>query len=562
MMNKFFKSVGLSIVAMMIAAPAFAQLGIFTNSADWGSTASPPQRGTFKIPGSVAVTGTGAAAEYIMQGNGDDIWDNNDEGFFVYTELEGSWSVSGKVFWNEPGTNDWSKIGVMIRENAKVAGSRHYWSELRGAQLGDRVDAQWRTSANGGSGNAQIFIEPGVPVSDFGDGVWLRVTRIASQNLFYSEWSEDGTNWVIGHSQTQAGWPAKVAYGLAITSHVDDDFLVEAKVSDVKISAAPPVGVRSIEPGVFGPGGVMNVNITLVNESSSAINMNVEETPPTGFVVSSISAGGTATAGTIKWAVNAAPGTTTLTYTVTAPANANSSTVAAFAGKSGAVATTGQTSVSFINILPAPAGDPLFTGHADIIGSQANLGAEGEATYDAASKEYEVVGSGNDIWNNADNFHLLFKEMSGNFRIKADVVLDVGNGDGTWAKAGPMIRDNLTAGSAHAFAMIRNQGQDYGPQWRDSQGGGGAWDGDPSLVLGANHDTTVGLERVGNEITFIHEDAAGKTVSWWKHTVPGLVDPVYAGLAVTSHSAGALSFGFFSNVAIEALAGVEEWSIY
>lgn len=558
MMKSFFKAIGLSVFAALIAVPAFAQ-GPFDKTADWGGPDSPPQRGNIKVAGEVEYdAGSGT---FILRGNGDDIWENNDEGFMVYTELEGSWSLSARVYWNEPGSNDWSKVGVMVREDGADAESRHYWIELRGAGFGDQVDAQWRDSTGGSSGNTQIFEDDGATgVADYAnEGVWLRVTRVASEDLFYSEWSYDGENWTVGHSQTQTDWPDTAAFGLTITSHVDDDFLVEARVDDVKITAAPPVGVRAVSPPTFSPGTEHSVEITLINESDSAIDMSVEETPPTGFAISNISDGGTESGGTISWSINAAPGTTTLSYSLAAPADASTDTPNSFTGTSGAVETTGTNTLTYLNVLPAPDGDPIFTGHLDVFDTAANLGAEGDATY--ADGEYEVVGSGNDIWNTGDNFHFLFKEMSGNFIIKADTLLDVGNGDGTWAKAGPMIRDNLTAGSPYAFSMIRNQGQDFSPQWRDSQGSGANYD-DSLILPGAEHDTTVGLERTGDNVIYFYEDTSGNRVDYLDRDFPAFNDPVVVGLAVTAHSAGALSFGLFTEVSIEQTADVSEWSLY
>lgn len=109
------------IIAMLatsvIPDSALAQYGIFDQTADW------ELRGAQKIPGSVSFSDN----TYTMKGNGDDIWDNSDEGFFVYTEKTGSWALSGKVQWNDRGgDNEWAKIGVMLRENGDSATSRHY----------------------------------------------------------------------------------------------------------------------------------------------------------------------------------------------------------------------------------------------------------------------------------------------------------------------------------------------------------------------------------------------------------------------------------------------------
>src|ERR1700722_10102839 len=44
---------------------------------------------------------------------------------------------------------------------------------------------------------------------------------------------------------------------------------------------------------------------------------------------------------------------------------------------------------------------------------------KGAAEFDAASGQYKITGSGTDIWGNADQFHYVWREMSGNFSVTA-----------------------------------------------------------------------------------------------------------------------------------------------
>lgn len=350
------------LAILVFSAPAFAQLGIFDKTADWGDNNSPPQRGTYKAAGSVTV----ANSIYTMMGNGDDIWDNNDEGFFVYSEKSGDWRLSAHVSWLDPGSNEWSKIGVMIREKGADAGSRHYWTALRGAAYGDRVDAQWRTIANSSSGNAQIFEDPptnSVAVAADNEGIWLRVTRISSIGMLFSEWSTDGKNWNLSHSTTVTGWADTVAYGLAITSHVDDDYLVEAQVDNVKLEQAPAVTdiKRSISPGTFKSGQTLAATLDLFYTGSTATTLLITETPPPGFTISDVSDGGTASNGVITWNYNLKPGSSKVTYKVTAPSNYDPKTSgysAVWKGTGGTFTISGQTSAYYFNFV---VGDKIFS---------------------------------------------------------------------------------------------------------------------------------------------------------------------------------------------------------
>lgn len=300
----------------LFVVPAFGQYGLFEKTADWAG------RGTMKIPGSVEVTGTGTSAVYTVSGNGDDIWDNQDEGLFVYTEKEGSWTLTANVEWLDPGPNDWSKIGPMVRENPEDPASQYYSIFLRGAGYGDRTDAQWRPSEGASTTGTDALMFEGEQVQAWGGFLWLRVTRIAEKQLMLSEWSDDGQTWYLANFRTQEMTP-KVAYGLAITNHDDNDVLAVATVTGVSLE--PFAGVladRVVMPGVYLGGDTQTVTISVFNPGDAAATATVEETFPEGWSASDISDGGTPTAGTITWSVSLAAGESKdLTYKLAVPAD-------------------------------------------------------------------------------------------------------------------------------------------------------------------------------------------------------------------------------------------------
>ncbi len=300
------------------------EIGIFDQAVDWYSPENP--RGNTKVEGEVNVTGSGSNTEYELFANGDDIWNESDEGLFVFTEKKGSWALQGQVTWFDPGTNDWSKIGVMVRENAADPFSRHYWIELRGAALGDRVDAQWRTSTGSSSGNSQIFREPGVALEADLDGwAWLRVMRVGDQ--FISQWSDDGEDWVTAHTQTQPDWPEVAAYGLAITSHTDDDILVHGVARNVELKQITFDAQRILPGDSFTPGEMISGVQVQVNVAEGASpDLDITEIPPEGWDVSNVQAtqGDAAMSnGNIEWEINGASGTPTLSYDLLPSADAS-----------------------------------------------------------------------------------------------------------------------------------------------------------------------------------------------------------------------------------------------
>lgn len=349
-----------SIVLLILAAPpGFAQIGVFDNTADWYSPENP--RGNIKVAGNVTVTD----GLYTVEGNGDDIWNNDDEGFFVYSEKSGSWRLSARVNWFDPGTNDWAKAGVMIRENATLPQSRHYWIELRGAGFGDRVDVQWRTTEGGGSGGSQVFEDPpdnAIPVQATNEGIWLRVTRIAPINMLISEWSFDGTNWTQAHSTTVEGWGDTVAYGLAVTNHDDNDFLATAEFDNVVLEEVPPVLniTRSFSKRSFVPAETLSVTLNMLYTGDTAADSTITEEIPAGFTASNISDGGTFSNGTITWNISVPPGNTQLTYNVTANADYDPAALgygAQWSGSGGTFPTAGPDTAFLFQVA---VGDELF----------------------------------------------------------------------------------------------------------------------------------------------------------------------------------------------------------
>src|SRR3954449_297180 len=44
---------------------------------------------------------------------------------------------------------------------------------------------------------------------------------------------------------------------------------------------------------------------------------------------------------------------------------------------------------------------------------------KGSAEFDAKTGQYKITGTGADIWGKADQFHYVWREMSGNFAVTA-----------------------------------------------------------------------------------------------------------------------------------------------
>src|ERR1700693_2035102 len=81
---------------------------------------------------------------------------------------------------------------------------------------------------------------------------------------------------------------------------------------------------------------------------------------------------------------------------------------------------------------------------------------EGAMEFGAATGQYKITGSGTDIWAKADQFHYLWREMSGNFAVTATAkFLTDGIGH---RKAVIMLRKSLDADSPHVQLAIHGDG--------------------------------------------------------------------------------------------------------
>lgn len=442
--------------------------GIFDRLADWEG------RGSVKVPGEVEVEGEGEDAVYIIRGNGDDIWDNQDEGLYLFTERAGSWSLQARVEWLDPGTHEWSKVGVMIREKGLLPTSEHYWIALRGFGFGDSVYTQWRTLEGGESGSSQIFFPEGpfegAPADAFTDGgIYLRVTRIVPLDLMVTEFSEDGETWYMAHSQTQS-MQEIVSYGLAITDHTDTEQLAEAEVSNVKLIGT--VGLRSFTDMAYTGGGDIGVTLSVMNSSDSAESVTIRETLPSGWSASDISDGGSVSAGTITWTIELDPGETELAYIATAPAAAEGGAV--FSGQLEGLRIFGESSLPFVESVSIG----IFDWLADW-DSRGNVKVPGSAEVDGEGVDavYTLAGNGDDIWDNIDEGLFLYTERAGNWSLEARVEW-IEPGTNEWSKIGVMIREKgALPESQHYWVMLRgNQMGDLaGPQWRTTEGGASGW---------------------------------------------------------------------------------------
>jgi len=169
---------------------------------------------------------------------------------------------------------------------------------------------------------------------------------------------------------------------------------------------------------------------------------------------------------------------------------------------------------------------------------------------DKGAGSFVVGGGGTDIWNVADQFRFAAKRLAGNGAIVAKVE-GVVNTD-PWAKAGVMIRENLTPGSKFA-AVYATPGNAVRYQARLLTDSAATSDTAVATAeqIALKTPVWVKIERTGNSLNGYYSTDGVKwtAMSWNPQTINMAAASVYIGLCVTSHNANALTMGEFSNVA-------------
>jgi len=179
-------------------------------------------------------------------------------------------------------------------------------------------------------------------------------------------------------------------------------------------------------------------------------------------------------------------------------------------------------------------------------GDVGNVGAAGSATYDGLIRNGEgltVKGSGADIWGDADEFHFVWKHMTGDFSI--DTYVDSLQNTNVWAKAGVMIRATATDDQSAQASMIVSAARGIAFQRRTGEGVPSTSTQGPSLTA------PVWLRLTRQNRTIQAWYRKNTTDPWTRldqQVIDALGGGVDVGVAVTSHADGQLATAKFTGV--------------
>ena len=164
----------------------------------------------------------------------------------------------------------------------------------------------------------------------------------------------------------------------------------------------------------------------------------------------------------------------------------------------------------------------------------------GAAGFDSAKGLYRVTGSGENMWGNIDAFHFVWKKVSGDLELSADVSWQ-GTGKNAHRKAGLMVRQDCTADSPYADAVVHGDGL-ISLQYRRQRSG-------PTLEVKTPYKppASIKLERNGDVFT-LSVAADGQAFRPAASVSVALPPDAYAGLVVCSHDAAVSETALFSGV--------------
>jgi TolB protein len=180
--------------------------------------------------------------------------------------------------------------------------------------------------------------------------------------------------------------------------------------------------------------------------------------------------------------------------------------------------------------------------------SQADVGSprqSGSATYEPSQQRYVIAGSGQNMWGDHDDFHFVWKRMTGNFILSTRARF-IGAGVDPHRKIGWTIRPSLETGSSHVTAALHGNGL-MSLQFRRANGG--ITDEEKSRDSLPNADAVIQLER-RDGVYIMSVARFGDTLATQQLAGISLPDTVYVGLFVCAHNDTVTERAAFTNVRI------------
>ena len=465
---------------------------------------------------------------YTVSGSGFDIWGEHDEFHYAYQRGTNDVQIVARIT-GMANTSPWAKAGVMIRESQTACSDTCDIYEFDFAKNvllaltpSHGLAFQWRPTQAGPT----FYIDAG-PASA---PVWVKLVK--SGTTFTGYRSADGVNWTqVGTATVEMGRTSSLSLGLAVTSH-NDGIVCIANFDNVAITGGTGSGGGGGSTVPTAPSG-----LTATAVSPTQINLTWQDnsTNETGFILEGSSNGvsfqqiGTFGANN-RTAIEVVNPGTHRWYRVAAT---NSAGVSPYSNIADA---TTPPSGGGGGALPPPWQDE-------------ELGSSNGGSASYSNGVFYVTGDGGDIYGGSDSFHFVWQPATNDVTIISalDRLDPVTGSLDPWARFGLMIRESYASSSAQNVMVFLSSQHGTGMTFRGGNG-------DTQYIPGPATARFAKLTRTGNTFSaYVSPD--GNSWQLIGSATVNMPETVYVGLAVTSHSAGNLVRGQFSQVSVSSSGG-------
>jgi len=183
----------------------------------------------------------------------------------------------------------------------------------------------------------------------------------------------------------------------------------------------------------------------------------------------------------------------------------------------------------------------VFENHTDV----GTTKQAGSVQFDPASGAYTVSGGGENMWFTNDAFHFVWKKVSGDVTLAADITF-VGDGGDPHRKACLLVRQTLAPESAYADAALHGDGLtslQYRPAEKDRT---------YEIQSGVSRPRRLRIEKRSRYVSLSISGADGRLRPAGGTFRLDLTDPFYVGLGVCAHNNERLEQSIFTNVELAA----------
>ncbi|MHC4750336.1 MAG: DUF1349 domain-containing protein [Planctomycetota bacterium] len=495
------------------------------------------------------------AGTYTMTAAGADIWSDSDEFHFAFKELNGAGTIIAKVESVE-NTDGFAKAGVMIRDSLDP----------------NSANAALLITPENGVRFQHRDITDGNTVRDFNDTViapqWVKLIRDLGGRV-RAAYSADGIDWTEMDPVTTVTMNLPMYVGLALTSH-DADAKCVAEFSNVSFpdttvgaewthqdlgiisnDAEPMYVAISNNNGTtrtvyYEDNDNKDPNATLIDtwtewniDLKDFSDQGVDLTDVNGIAIGFGDRDNPQAGGSGKMYFD--------NIRLYQP-RCILDKVTLLEGD-----LTGDCVVDFRDLemmaddwLLTEVVEPIWDG---IFTSQDIGATTAEGSFDFDGSVYTILADGADIWSTSDAFHYAFQQVSGDFQMTVRVTSVDAVHD--FVKAGIMARSSLDPSAPNVLVAITGGGGNGATfQWRYTQNGSST---SSRTLAGISPPSCIRLVRSGDTFTgYVFLD------NHWRQegqsTTVVMTDPIYLGLAVTSHVAGTLTTATFDRSCVFSVA--------